>query len=198
MNKIPNGQMTTDEREYIAYVVKNIDAKLCLESGTWYGGGSTLSIVKALVETDGILHTFEEYEKFFLIAKQYYDNSEYVNNIKLYNMSFIQGLYNFSNDFLKSVDFILLDGGDELPNGHHKLPVSSYIQDYNLSENVRSFQYLESKIKTGCSILLHDWIIDTGRGNFVKRYLEETNNQNFKLINIIHGSTGLAHIKKVQ
>ena len=60
MNNIPSGQMTDNEKQYIYNLVKNINSKLSLESGTWYGGGSTLSLAKGLYETKGILHTFEE------------------------------------------------------------------------------------------------------------------------------------------
>lgn len=198
MNNIPLGQMSKNERNYIYETVININAKLIIESGTWYGGGSTLSLVKGLYETNGILHTFEEYYEFYVEAKKFYDSSIYVNNIKLYNTSFINGLHELPNDFFKSIDLILLDGGDELPNGNHKLSISSYIEDYNISENVQSFKFLEDKINVGCNLLLHDWSITEGRGNFVKRYLESNNINNFEIINIINESTGLAHLKKVK
>ena len=123
MNNIPSGQMTDNEKQYIYNLVKNINSKLSLESGTWYGGGSTLSLAKGLYETKGILHTFEEHYDFYKIAKEFYDSSIY-DNVKLYNSSFTNGLKEFSDDFLKSLDLILLDGGDELPNGKHKLSIS--------------------------------------------------------------------------
>jgi hypothetical protein len=156
-----------------------------------------LSLAKGLYETKGILHTFEEHYDFYKIAKEFYDSSIY-DNVKLYNSSFTNGLKEFSDDFLKSVDLILLDGGDELPNGKHKLSILEYINDYNNSENVQSFILLENKINVGCNLLLHDWSIIEGRGNFIKRYLEDTNNTKFELINIIPGSTGLAHLKKIK
>jgi hypothetical protein len=198
MNKTPDGQMTEKERNYIYNTVKNLNPKTCIESGTWYGGGSTLSITKALYETNGILHTFEEYYDFYKVAKNFYENNLYFNNIKLHNDSIINGLQKFDDEFFKTVDFILLDGGDELPNGGHKENISSYIEDYNISENVQSFKYLENRISVGTHILLHDWSIIEGRGNFIKRYLEETNNKNFEIIDIINASTGLAHLKKIK
>jgi hypothetical protein len=79
-----------------------------------------------------------------------------------------------------------------------KLSILEYINDYNNSENVQSFILLENKINVGCNLLLHDWSIIEGRGNFIKRYLEDTNNTKFELINIIPGSTGLAHLKKIK
>jgi hypothetical protein len=198
MNTIPLGQMSTNEKKYIYDTIKNTNSKQAIESGTWYGGGSTLSLVKGLYETEGVLYTFEENYSFYEVAKRFYDNSIYVNNIKLYNTSFINGLKNLSYEFLNSVDLILLDGGDELPNGLHKLDISAYIQNYNVSENVQSFKFLEDKIRIGCNLLLHDWSVPEGRGNFIQRYLQDTNNTNFKLIRVIPGSTGLAHIQKIK
>jgi hypothetical protein len=199
INTIPPGQMSENEREYIYNTVKKINSKLSIESGTWYGGGSTLSITKGMYETKGVLHTFEEHYDFYKVAKEFYDNSIYANNIKLYNSSFIKGISELSDEFLKSVDLILLDGGDESPDGNHKLNVSSYLNDYNISENVQSFKLLENKISIGCNLLLHDWSIIEGRGNFIKRYLESTtNNNNFELVTIMEGSTGLAHLKKIK
>ena len=198
MKNTPLGQMTLNERDYVYNTVKNTNTKLAIESGTWYGGGSTLSIVKGLYETQGMLHTFEENYSFYEVAKRFYDNSIYTKNIQLYNNSFINGLKNLSYKLLNSVDLILLDGGDELPNGLHKLKIDEYIKNYNVSENVQSFKFLEDNIKVGCHILLHDWLIVQGRGNFIQRYLIDTNNTNFKLINVIYGSTGLAHLQKIK
>ena len=196
---IPEGQMSQIERDYIYKTIKNSNVKVALESGTWYGGGSTLSITKGLTETNGILYTYEECNQFYNVAKNFYHNSEYINNIRLFNSSFIDGLSELSEEFYKSIDFILLDGGDELPNGSHKHDTIKYLENFNISENVQSFKILENKIKIGCDILLHDWTINVGRGNFVKRYLETSNNiNNFQLINVIDTTTGLAHLKKIK
>jgi hypothetical protein len=195
---IPEGQMSENERNYITDVVKKLKPKISIESGTWYGGGSTLSIVKGLLNTDGVLYTYEEHFDFYDVAKNFYDNSEYTNNIQLFNLSFINGINEFNDKFYDLVDFILLDGGDELPNGSHKFDVNEYIKEYNISENVQSFKILENKIKIGCHLLLHDWSIDIGRGHFVKRYLEESGNiKNFEIINLLNDTTGLIHLKKI-
>lgn len=195
---IPDGQMSENERNYITDVVKSLNPKISIESGTWYGGGSTLSIVKGLLNTNGVLYTYEEHFDFYNVAKNYYDNSEYINNIQLFNETFINGINKFDDKFYELVDFILLDGGDELPNGQHKLDVSEYLKEYDKSENVQSFKILENKIKIGTHLLLHDWGVDIGRGHFVKRYLEESGNiKNFEIINLLNDTTGLVHLKKI-
>ena len=195
---IPDGQMSENERNYITDVVKKLNPKISIESGTWYGGGSTLSIVKGLLNTDGVLYTYEEHFDFYDVAKNFYKNSEYVDNIQLFNLSFITGIDEFDDKFYESIDFVLLDGGDELPNGDHKLDVNEYFDEYNKSENVQSFKILENKIKIGCHLLLHDWSVDIGRGHFVKRYLEESGNiKNFEIINLLNDTTGLVHLKKI-
>lgn len=196
MQTLPEGQMTHEERNYIEKIIKENNFKFVVESGTWYGGGSTLSIMKGLIQTNGVLFTYEEELSFFDVARNFYENSIFSKNIKLYNISFLEGLKNLSEETLLKIDLVLLDGGDETPNGFHKLEIDEYIKDYYKSENVQSFIYLEDKLKPNCHLLLHDWSIEIGRGNFIKRYLTDKNFQGFELINIIETSTGLAHLIK--
>jgi hypothetical protein len=198
---IPDGQMSEKERKYIYDLILKVGPKHVIESGTWKGGGSTLSIVKALHENQiGTLHTYEEYKEFYNIAKTFYENSQFINHIKLYNEDFVKAMEIIDDSIIKETEVVVLDGGDELPNGHHKLKIEDYFRDYNLSENVQSFKILENRLEINTHILLHDWSINIGRGHFVKRYLEETKNNNFYLHNLIEveGSTGLAHLIKVR
>lgn len=171
----PNGKIILEELNYIYNV-----------------------IIKALHQTNGILHTFEEYHDFYIKAKFLYENSDLKNNIILYNSSIIEGLKNLGTNFLNEVDLFFLDGGGENPQGHPKQPIENYLADYNISENLQSFKYIEDKIKVGCHILLHDWSVEHGRGNFIKRYLKDTKNTNFEVVNIINGFNGLAHLVKVK
>ncbi len=197
--QIPDGQLSKNERDYLYNTVTKINPKYVLESGTWKGGGSTLSITKGLHKNkNGILFTFEENQEFYNIAKNFYIESEYKENIKLFNEDFNKGLKNLDDSFLTDVNMVFLDGGDETPEGHSKLPLEEYIKNFYVSENVQSFIYLEKKLPVNCHILLHDWTIEIGRGNFVKRYLEETNNKNFIIQNILNDSTGLAHLVKIK
>jgi len=195
---IPEGQLTNIEREYLYNLVKEIKPDFILESGTWHGGGSTLSLTKGLFENNkGILDTYEENNYFYTIANNYYSSSIYKNFINLFNINFIDGIDNLSEEEIQKYDIVFLDGGDESSDGRHKLSIESYLKDFNVSENVQSFRILENKLKKNTHVLLHDWSIIEGRGNFVKRYLESINFKNFELKNIIDESTGLAHLVKI-
>jgi hypothetical protein len=198
MEDLPLGQMSEEERKYIKDLIINSNIKLVLESGTWYGGGSTLSIMKGLSKTGGILYTYEEFLGFYKVAKNFYEKSIYRDQINLFNCNFVEGIKNLDSSFLNQVDLILLDGGDENPTGGHKLPINQYLEDYNVSENVQSFKFIQDKIKIGCNLLLHDWTTEIGRGFFVKKYLEDTMCDDFKLINLLETTTGLAHLIKVK
>jgi hypothetical protein len=193
----PEGQLSQEERLFLRNLVIQKKPRKILESGTWKGGGSTLSLVKGLYENGiGLLETFEEHEPFHLIAKNYYTNSIYKPYIKLYNGTFLFEVEKFSDDYYEDLDLVFLDGGDESPNGSHKLNVSDYLQDYNVSENLQSFIYLSKKIKPNTIVALHDWSITEGRGNFVKRYLQDNNFEGFELLQVVEGSTGLAILIK--
>ncbi len=192
----PPGQLSQEEKNYLTSVVLHIKPNIVLESGTWFGGGSTLSLVHGLYKNKkGILHTVEEVVGFFQVASNYYVNSKYSSFIKLYNDSFISVINNMN---LSEVDLFFLDGGDETPEGQHKLPISEYINNYDVSENVQSFKIIEKQIKPNTHLILHDWNIPHGRGNFIKRYLEKENKmKHYKLQCCLNTTTGLAHLIKI-
>lgn len=196
INQTPPGQLSIEERNYLKNAVITFKPNLIIESGTWFGGGSTLSLVEGLYKNKkGILHTVEEVTGYYNIANNFYKNSKYLNFIKLYNSSFVSFINNID---LSQVDFIFLDGGDETPEGTHKLELKEYLNDYNCSENVQSFKIIEQKIKPNTHIILHDWNHMHGRGNFVKRYLEKEDKMKyFKLHNCLNFTTGLAHLIKL-
>lgn len=194
---VPDGQLSDIERGFLTEIVIKLKPKKVLESGTWKGGGSTLSITKGLFENKyGVLDTYEEYQPFYETAKDFYTLSEYNNFIRLHNDNFLDGLKKLPENYFEDVGLIFLDGGDETPTGSHKLAINEYINDYNLSENLQSFKFLSNMVKPNTVLLLHDWSIIEGRGNFIKRYLEDINYSGFELIRVIDGSTGLAYILK--
>lgn len=194
--EIPQGMLLEHERKYLTDVVLKYKPNVILESGTWYGGGSTLSLVKGLYENEkGILHTVEEHSDYYEIANNFYKNSQYSKYIKLYKDNFINMINNFN---LLEVDLVFLDGGDEKPCGNAKLDINEYLENYNVSENVQSFKILEEKIRPNTHIILHDWFYSHGRGNFVKRYLEkEDKMKNYKLEKSFSQYTGMAHLIKL-
>lgn len=54
------GQLTDEERRGVYDTVMELKPKLAVECGTWYGGGSTLAIARALAEIgEGVLCTYE-------------------------------------------------------------------------------------------------------------------------------------------
>ena len=196
-NMEPEGQLSENERFFLENLVIEKKPRKILESGTWKGGGSTLSLTKGLYSNQsGVLETFEEHEPFHLVAKNYYTNSVYQSYIKLYNGTFLKEIQKFSDDYYEDLDLIFLDGGDEAPNGLHKLEVSEYLNDYTVSENLQSFIFLSKKIKSNTIVALHDWSVTEGRGNFVKRYLEDIDFRGFELLQVVDGSTGLAILIK--
>lgn len=195
-NTIPPGQLSIEERKYLKNVVTTFKPNLLLESGTWFGGGSTLSLVEGLYENKkGILHTVEEVTGYYTVANNFYKNSKYLDFIKLHNSSFISFINTID---LSEIDLIFLDGGDEAPDGKHKLELKEYLKDYNCSENVQSFKIIEERIKPNTHVILHDWNDVQGRGNFVKRYLEKEDKMKyFKIHNCLNITTGLMHLIKI-
>lgn len=190
--EIPDGQLSNVERDYLFNVVVSLKPNLVIESGTWRGGGSTLSLVKGVLENKiGQLHTYESHTPFWAHASNFYESSIYKPYIQLFNEDFVEGIKKYNFDDNKVV--IFLDGGDETPDGAPKLPMEMYPE---ASENLASFKILESKVKSGTNVLLHDWTVDTGRGTFIKSYLEKTNFDGWKVINIVNATTGLAHLVK--
>lgn len=188
--QIPAGQLSTTERDYLFNIVVSTKPNLIIESGTWMGGGSTLSLVKGLFENKmGKLHTYESHTPFWNIASNFYENSEYKPYISLFNKDFVESMKEYSFDDNKVV--IFLDGGDETPDGAPKLPLEMYPE---ASENLQSFKILEPKIKSGTNVMLHDWTVDNGRGTFIKKYLEKTNFDGWQVVNVVNATTGLAHL----
>lgn len=194
----PPGQLSETERQYLYDQVKIIGPRTVLESGTWYGGGSTLSITRALHDlgTGGVLHTWEEHAPFHEVAQTFYAASDYSASIVLHRGSFVDGVSAADDAFLADVSMVFLDGGDEGPDGHHKLPDQAYLDDYNLSENVQSFKILERRLRPGSHIMLHDWSVTCGRGAFVRAYLSRTGFRGFELVTVVETTTGLAHLVK--
>src|SRR5271165_1691603 len=157
--QIPEGQLSDVERNYLFNVVVSLKPHLVIESGTWLGGGSTLFLVKGLFENKmGKLHTYETHTPYWESASNFYEKSIYKPYILLFNEEFVQGIKKYNFDDNKVV--IFLDGEDE-SGGRLKLPPEMYPE---ASENLATFKILESKVKSGTNVLLHDWTVDMGRG----------------------------------
>jgi hypothetical protein len=199
MTELPQGQLSSIEREYLFDIVVNLKPNIVLESGTWYGGGSTMSLAKGLFENQkGILHTYEEHTPFYSVANNFYKSSKYNMFVQLHNGTFIDGVNSFTPEDFDSVDIIFLDGGDEAPNGHTKYDIKVYYNDPTKSENVQSFVLLDSLVKPNTHIL-HDWSVYGGRGSFVQEYFHRNPYiaNKYRFVSVVGGSTGLAHLVRV-
>jgi len=191
---IPQGQLSHDERDYLRKTVIGLSPEIILESGTWYGGGSTYSLASALRSIyKGFLYTWEENFNFYNVANNFYSNDGWEQYVKCINGDFISGVADFESDLMKNVSMVFLDGGDENERGTLKLPENMYPE---YSENLASFKILEKRLSINSHVLLHDWEVKGGRGTFVKWYLDNKNWYGWELINIKKGSTGLAHLIK--
>jgi len=109
----PPGQLSETERQYLYDQVKIIGPRTVLESGTWYGGGSTLSITRALHDlgTGGVLHTWEEHAPFHEVAQTFYAASDYSASIVLHRGSFVDGVSAADDAFLADVSMANPGGG---------------------------------------------------------------------------------------
>jgi len=183
-----------EEMDYIANIVKTTKPQIVLESGTGSGGGSTLSIVKGLLENkSGVLHTFEPYKSFYDRAGQYYEASEFAPFIKLYNRDFNEFINNLDNQPTSGwgmtdivwplIDLMFLDGGDEREDGQWKLTPEYLNSHPEESENFKAFKTIEQKCKIGMNLMCHDWI--TGRGSFIRKHLENKNYTGWKVVKFI-------------
>lgn len=190
---IPMGQLEPVERQYLYDTIQQHKPKVVVEFGTWQGGGSTLHIVSSIRANGiGMLYSYESHEPYYKIAKNYYDNSQYKDYIRLYNENMIDSAMKMDDEFVKSINLMFFDGGDEDANGNYKLPRNMYPEH---SENLSLFKILESRISPGCHIIMHDW--HNGRGSFIKWYLQQNSYNSWKIINIIDSSVGMAHIQKL-
>ena len=65
-NPFLHGQLWYCERKLLHETIKKYKPSVCVEIGTWKGGGSTLFIGQALYENKkGILHTIEIYPDYY-------------------------------------------------------------------------------------------------------------------------------------
>lgn len=187
---IPQGQLSKVERDYLYKITTEIRPNIVLESGTWYGGGSTYAIYKALRDMRyGMLLTYESCERFWKIANDFYADSPFIMCL---NLEFTERMEKADGDPMwNDVGMVFLDGGDEDENGKLKLPEESYPE---ASENLAAFKIIERNAISGTHVLCHDWNINGGRGTFIKSYLQSTNYEGWTLTKVIPETTGLAHL----
>lgn len=189
----PDGQLVDGDRNYLYALTLGIKPQIIIESGTWKGGGSTYFLVSALKKNQkGILYTYEEQKQFYDIAFNFYNTEEWKPYIKLFNEDFVKAMININQEILDNTSLIFLDGGDETVEGQLKLPANKYPEH---SENLASFKILEKRIKTGTSVVCHDWL--GGRGEWIKIYLDSKKWEGWKLLYLNTNSVGMSHLIKL-
>jgi hypothetical protein len=172
------GHLHPPERKLLNDTIIELKPQLCLECGTWAGGGSAFSIVSGLhANNKGILHTFEVNKGLHDMAVKAYQTEvpEMLPFIKLYLEDFYDGV--ILRDF-QNVDFCFFDGPED----------SEY--------SMKILQMMEPRIKIGGFIALHDWKSKPGSKCFsVQPYL--LNSPQWKMICILDTEVGIAKFQKI-
>lgn len=173
-----DGQLNELERKKIEQIILENKPQFCIEVGTWYGGGSTKTILTALKKNNtGFLFGIE-YDK--SIYKKMVENiSSYFPDISNYfkpyfgrsTEAIIQIL---EENQLDKIDFVFLDGGN------------------NPNEQIQEFKLLDRLIPIGGFIIAHD--VKVRKGKYLKRYLKHLSNYSMEILDT---ETGLLISKKL-
>lgn len=176
------GQLNAVERRLLTEAIIGAEEKpkVLIEVGTWYGGGSTLHILRAL-QQNGVGHLWG------IEA----DRSVYqrmLNNLRATApeaCSRFTALFGFSEDVIPqwlaergphvSVDFAFLDGGN------------------NPSEQIAEFHLLDPHIPVGGQLMAHD--AKLRKGKWLGPYLSRLDNWRTELHDV--SGEGLFHARKV-
>lgn len=140
------GQLVAKERALVRQTVLDARPRVCVELGTWRGGGSTYQIASALAEsgTGGLLHTFEPDPEALQTAIENYrrEASGLLPYIRFHGEDFRAGL---TRAGLEGIDFALLDGPDD-------------------AEYTRAaLRALAAPVTPGAFVILHDWHVEKCR-----------------------------------
>ena len=175
------GQLNAAERQLLtdAIVKAAVKPKVAVEVGTWFGGGSTLHILRALQRNGvGTLLGIEA------------DESVYEQMIRNIREAIPEALhrftpaFGFSQDIIPGwldklgpeaqVDFVFLDGGN------------------NPREQIEEFTLLESRIPVGGQLMAHD--AKLRKGKWLVPYLSLLDNWTTTLHDV--SEEGLFHARK--
>ena len=176
------GQLNAVERRLLteAIVGAAVKPRVLIEVGTWYGGGSTLHILRAL-EKNGVGHLWgieadrSVYERM---------TSNLRHGVPAACQRFT-ALFGFSEDVIPrwlaergtdaSVDFVFLDGGN------------------NPGEQIAEFRLLDPHIPVGGQLMAHD--AKLRKGKWLVPYLSRLDNWQTELHDV--SDEGLLHAWKV-
>ena len=176
------GQLNATERQLITEAICSPAQKpqVCIEVGTWLGGGSTLHILRAL-ELNGVGHLWG-----IEVDRSIYERM--LANIRLATPQAAQRftpLFGFSQDVLKQwkreqpasvqVDFCFLDGGN------------------NPREQIEEFALLDPLIPVGGQLMAHDAKMRKGR--WLVPFISTLDNWESELHDV--SENGLFHARKI-
>jgi predicted O-methyltransferase YrrM len=177
------GQLMPAERALLTEVVKQHKPKVCLEIGTWKGGGSTYSIFSGLQANGfGELYTCEIDPANFNEANELYKNNLQVHTLNCASYQLIEKLIVEG----KQVDLAMFDGSEDS------------------KENLDDFKMLDAHLKPGAIFMAHDWDLGlrvdgmvSTKSTLLRPYLES--NSNWKILYTLTApeSVGLVCAQKI-
>lgn len=154
--------MSDHERDVLHNEILVNRPKLVVESGCWFGGGSTFQIAAALKKnahsgSPGQLHTCDPNIDHWRSAHDYYHQPFWSGQVAVHNCSF-EHMLRWSGVSGKP-DFIMLDGGEE---------PEAALADLKLVEKI---------IDQGAIFCMHDWLNpESHKQDHIKPYLESSPN----------------------
>jgi predicted O-methyltransferase YrrM len=150
-NQMIVGQLSEVERTLIVSVVatSSVPIRVALEVGTWYGGGSTLHILKAL-EDRGEGHLWGIEADQYVFDHMVENLTQRAGTTLLKRFTPLYGrsdgvIPRFLSEMTGKVDFVFLDGGD------------------NPLEQIQEFKLLADRIPVGGQLLSHDAKLRKGK-----------------------------------
>lgn len=168
--------MDNDEVNFIMNVVKKTKPRKIIEVGTADGDGSTLALANGIHENGfGHLYTWEINELYYNNALSFFKDNFLKQYITFYLGDFLSN--DLDTEFFENVDLLLLDGGE-------------------LTVSLAIFKFLIARVHIDSHFILHDW--NSGRGYYVKQYLDSIGWNNFKLVDYLNSPYGIAYIIKVK
>jgi len=173
------GQLHDLERNKIAEIIHTTKPDICIEVGTWYGGGSTKTILNSLKNIENGFLFGIEYDK-SIYSKMIENITNYLPDVQQYFKPYFGRSKNaipkiIKENNLTKIDFVFLDGGN------------------NPNEQIKEFKILNNFMPVGGYLLAHD--INVRKGKYFKNYVR---NINLFDIEIISTETGLLIAKKTQ
>ena len=152
------GQLNPAEREQIRIALTELLPKqpICLEVGTYRGGGSTLEILKTLARADGHLWGIEASQKVFVEMKEALRARQPAlcqrfTPVCGFSQAVIPSLIREGK--LPRVDFVFLDGGN------------------NPREQMEEFYLLDPHLPVGSVLMAHDVFLR--KGKWLRRFLPQ-------------------------